>query len=105
MVGGTRSVPVLITGCSSGIGRAAAISLHAAGLTVYATARQVDALAGLARQGTLRVPGHVNITATVHCGAEGISETGGRARVVGAPRAAGGAGQMGEKILWSSGLG
>jgi short-subunit dehydrogenase len=51
MVGGTRSVPVLITGCSSGIGRAAAISLHAAGLTVYATARQVDALAGLARQG------------------------------------------------------
>ena len=51
MVGGTRSVPVLITGCSSGIGRAAAISLHAAGLTVYATARQVDSLAGLARQG------------------------------------------------------
>jgi len=42
---------VLITGCSSGIGRAAAISLHAAGLTVYATARQVDALADLARQG------------------------------------------------------
>jgi NAD(P)-dependent dehydrogenase (short-subunit alcohol dehydrogenase family) len=51
MVGGTRSVPVLITGCSSGIGWAAAISLHAAGLTVYATARQVDALADLARQG------------------------------------------------------
>jgi NAD(P)-dependent dehydrogenase (short-subunit alcohol dehydrogenase family) len=51
MVGGTRSVPVLITGCSSGIGRATAISLHAAGLTVYATARQVDSLAGLARQG------------------------------------------------------
>ena len=50
MVGGTRSGPVLITGCSSGIGRAAAISLHAAGLSVYATARQVDALAGLARQ-------------------------------------------------------
>ena len=51
MTGTTRSAPVLITGCSSGIGRAAAISLHAAGLTVYATARQVDALAGLARQG------------------------------------------------------
>jgi NAD(P)-dependent dehydrogenase (short-subunit alcohol dehydrogenase family) len=51
MVGGTRSVPVLITGCSSGIGRAVALSLHAAGLTVYATARQVDALADLARQG------------------------------------------------------
>jgi NAD(P)-dependent dehydrogenase (short-subunit alcohol dehydrogenase family) len=49
MVGRTRSGPVLITGCSSGIGRAAAISLNAAGLTVYATAREVDALAGLAR--------------------------------------------------------
>jgi len=51
MVGGTRSVPVLITGCSSGIGRAAAVRLHAAGLTVYATARHVDSLADLARQG------------------------------------------------------
>lgn len=51
MIDGTRSVPVLITGCSSGIGRAAAISLHAAGLTVYATARQVDTLTDLARQG------------------------------------------------------
>jgi short-subunit dehydrogenase len=51
MISGMRSVPVLITGCSSGIGRAVAISLHAAGLTVYATARQVDALADLARQG------------------------------------------------------
>jgi NAD(P)-dependent dehydrogenase (short-subunit alcohol dehydrogenase family) len=38
MVAGMRSVPILITGCSSGIGRAAAISLHTAGLTVYATA-------------------------------------------------------------------
>jgi short-subunit dehydrogenase len=51
MIDETRPVPVLITGCSSGIGRAAAISLHAAGLTVYATARQVDTLADLARQG------------------------------------------------------
>jgi NADP-dependent 3-hydroxy acid dehydrogenase YdfG len=51
MIGGTRSVPVLITGCSSGIGRAAALSLHAAGLAVYATARQVDALADLAAHG------------------------------------------------------
>ncbi len=42
---------VLITGCSSGIGRAAAISLHAAGLTVYATARRVDSMADLASRG------------------------------------------------------
>ena len=46
-----RTEPVLITGCSSGIGRAAAISLHAAGLTVYATARRVDSMADLASRG------------------------------------------------------
>ena len=40
MAGGTRTDPVLITGCSSGIGRAAAVSLHHAGLRVYATARR-----------------------------------------------------------------
>jgi len=42
---------VLITGCSSGIGRAAAISLHEAGFRVYATARDVDALTSLAERG------------------------------------------------------
>ncbi len=46
-----RSGSVLITGCSSGIGRAAAISLHDAGLGVYATARDVGTLAGLAGRG------------------------------------------------------
>jgi NAD(P)-dependent dehydrogenase (short-subunit alcohol dehydrogenase family) len=51
MAGGTRTDPVLITGCSSGIGRAAAVSLHRAGLRVYATARRVDALADLAGHG------------------------------------------------------
>jgi NADP-dependent 3-hydroxy acid dehydrogenase YdfG len=49
-------VPVLITGCSSGIGRAAAISLLAAGLNIYATARQVDVLTALARQGLHMLP-------------------------------------------------
>jgi NAD(P)-dependent dehydrogenase (short-subunit alcohol dehydrogenase family) len=51
MVGGSRREPILITGCSSGIGRAAAASLHDAGLRVYATARRVDALVGLASRG------------------------------------------------------
>ncbi len=46
-----RPEPVLITGCSSGIGRAAAISLHDAGLRVYATARKPGALADLAARG------------------------------------------------------
>jgi NADP-dependent 3-hydroxy acid dehydrogenase YdfG len=51
MTGTTRSDVVLITGCSSGIGRAAAIALHEAGLRVYATARRLDTLAELAGRG------------------------------------------------------
>src|SRR5262252_1893162 len=49
MVGSTG--PVLITGCSSGIGRAAALRLHDAGFTVYATARRTDALTDVASRG------------------------------------------------------
>jgi short-subunit dehydrogenase len=51
MVGRTRPGPVLITGCSSGIGRAAALSLHQAGFTVYATARRTEALTDLSGRG------------------------------------------------------
>jgi NAD(P)-dependent dehydrogenase (short-subunit alcohol dehydrogenase family) len=40
---------VLITGCSSGIGHAAAIRLHEAGLRVHATASQL----GLPKRGQL----------------------------------------------------
>jgi len=51
MVGSTHRGPVLITGCSSGIGRAAALSLHQAGFTVYATARRTEALTELSDRG------------------------------------------------------
>src|ERR1700759_326604 len=39
--------PILITGCSSGIGAAVARRLVDSGHTVYATARNTDSLAGI----------------------------------------------------------
>jgi NAD(P)-dependent dehydrogenase (short-subunit alcohol dehydrogenase family) len=41
----------LVTGASSGIGEAAALRLHAAGFTVYAVARRVERMTGLAEAG------------------------------------------------------
>jgi NAD(P)-dependent dehydrogenase (short-subunit alcohol dehydrogenase family) len=41
----------LVTGCSTGIGRASAIALQYAGLTTYATARTVETLADLEAAG------------------------------------------------------
>lgn len=41
----------LVTGCSSGIGRASALALAAAGFPTYATARRVDTLQELADAG------------------------------------------------------
>lgn len=48
----TTTNAILITGCSSGIGRAAAVRLARAGSQpVYATARKLDAIADLERDG------------------------------------------------------
>ena len=48
--------PVLITGCSTGIGRASADLLVKAGYTVYATARRVETLDALADAGAHVLP-------------------------------------------------
>jgi NAD(P)-dependent dehydrogenase (short-subunit alcohol dehydrogenase family) len=48
--------PVLVTGCSSGIGRATALHLAGLGLTVYATARRVDSLQDLVARGCRPLP-------------------------------------------------
>jgi NADP-dependent 3-hydroxy acid dehydrogenase YdfG len=47
---------VLLTGCSTGIGRAAATRLNRAGHVVYATARRPETLAELAAQGCRTLP-------------------------------------------------
>jgi NAD(P)-dependent dehydrogenase (short-subunit alcohol dehydrogenase family) len=50
------STAALVTGCSSGIGRAAALALHDAGFPVWATARRPEALGDLVERGLRTLP-------------------------------------------------
>jgi NADP-dependent 3-hydroxy acid dehydrogenase YdfG len=65
------SKAVLITGCSSGIGRVTAERLVRSGWTVYATARRVETLAPLAQSGCRTLPLDVCDEASM---AEAVSE-------------------------------
>ena len=56
---------VLITGCSSGIGQALALELHARGHVVYATARKADSLQPLAAKGLKTLVLDVNDDASI----------------------------------------
>jgi len=66
---GNQSAPILITGCSSGIGQALASRLGRAGYPVFATARRLEAIAGLERDGcrllALDVTDEMSMTAAV----------------------------------------
>ena len=63
------SGPIIVTGCSSGIGRATAMRLLGSGHTVYATARSVDSLSALTEAGahalTLDVTDEASMVAAV----------------------------------------
>jgi NAD(P)-dependent dehydrogenase (short-subunit alcohol dehydrogenase family) len=67
------SKAVLITGCSTGIGRATAERLARAGYTVYATARREESIAGLAEAGCRTLALDVTDEASMSAAVERVS--------------------------------
>jgi len=67
-----RSAPVLITGCSTGIGRETARHLAAKGHLVYATARKVESLSELATAGCRTLALDVTDEASMSAAVEAI---------------------------------
>ncbi len=72
----------LVTGCSSGIGREAALRLHQAGLVVYATARRPGTLTGLAEAGIRVMALDVTDEASMVAAVQAISASHGQVDVL-----------------------
>ncbi|MBM4363574.1 MAG: SDR family oxidoreductase, partial [Deltaproteobacteria bacterium] len=68
----------LVTGCSTGIGRALAVELHGRGYRVFATARRVEAIADLAAAGLRTLPLDVTSAASVAAAVQALRDDGGR---------------------------
>ena len=73
---------VLITGCSTGIGRALAEAFHSEGYTTYASARKLDSLHALAEQGIHTLPLDVNNEGSIHAAMERIQNEQGQLDVL-----------------------
>lgn len=76
------SKTVLITGCSTGIGRALAIEFHNRGLCVYASARNIDTLSDLAGLGMQTMTLDVNNPDDIKAAAEILEKERGGADIL-----------------------
>lgn len=77
------SKPVLVTGCSSGIGHATAAHLADRGWTVYATARRTESIEDLAQKGCNTLALDVTDEASMRSAVEAVEAAEG---AVGGPR-------------------
>lgn len=73
---------VLITGCSSGIGRALADAFQSGGYQVWATARKAEDLAALGAAGFIAAPLDVNDSQAIQALVEELRQRAGRLDVL-----------------------
>lgn len=78
----TTSKAVLITGCSTGIGRATAERLAANGWTVYASARRIEAIRDLAEKGCRLLPLDVCDPASMRAAVRAVTDAEGAVGVL-----------------------